>query len=107
MIAVRVPHLPKLRRSIPFTGTLVFTRTTKTVRVFLYKKQSHGVTAPWLFKKVVMGLLMYWCLPLHGELVKNHNTQYCCNERCNHHNTRVVVGKEGSPERNQYDKQGK
>jgi hypothetical protein len=38
MIAVRVPHLPKLQRSIPLTGTLVFTRISHTIRVFLFKK---------------------------------------------------------------------
>lgn len=58
LIAVRVPHLPKLRRSIPFTGTLVFTRTSHMVRVFLLKKkQSHGVTAPWLYKKGCNGVV--------------------------------------------------
>ncbi len=108
MIVVRVPHLPKLQRSIPLTGTLFFTRTSHTVRVFLFlKNKATELRLHGFIKKVEMVMLMCWCLPFHSQLIKNHNAQYGCNERCNHHDSGVIVGKEGPPERNQYDKQGK
>ncbi len=101
------PIFPSYGDRFPSQGLWFLPGPQKRSGFFFVKNKAKELRLPGLNKMVVMGLLMCWCLPLHGELVKNHNTQYGCNERCNHHNTRVVVGKEGSPERNQYDKQGK